>query len=97
MKKKYVGASILAAVLALFVVIPVITHFTKPEARTFHWVRLAGTTYREVSFQNSEQDIRLGGMLFVPEGEGPFPAAGRRPRPCWTSPWPSPASWACGP
>ena len=75
MKKKYVGVSILAAILILFVITPVITHLTKPEARTFHWVRLAGTTYREVSFQNSEQDIRLGGMLFVPEGEGPFPAA----------------------
>ncbi len=33
------------------------------------------TSYQEISFQNPSQDIKLGGMLFVPDGEGPFPAA----------------------
>lgn len=73
--KKYLSIVILAAISVLFVVIPVFAHLTKPEARAFHGVHLGNTTYREVSFQNSAQDIRLGSMLFVPEGEGPFPAA----------------------
>ena len=75
MKRRYFVITISAAFLVLFVVIPSVTHLTKSEARAFHVVRLAATTYREVSFQNPAQDIRLGGMFFVPEGEGPFPAA----------------------
>ncbi len=73
--KKYVGIVLLAAFLVLFVIVPVITHLTSSEARTFQWVKLEDTIYREVSFQNSTQNIELAGMLFMPEGEGPFPAA----------------------
>ncbi|MGD9723461.1 MAG: alpha/beta hydrolase family protein [Pirellulales bacterium] len=38
-------------------------------------VKLADTSYREVRFHNSGQGIELAGMLLVPEGDGPFPAA----------------------
>ncbi len=76
MKKKYVGIAILGAFLILFVVIPMYTQLTKPEARSFRMVPLEEDTIsREVTFQNFAQGIRLAGMLFVPEGEGPFPAA----------------------
>ncbi len=31
--------------------------------------------YTEMTFENTHEDLQLGGMLFVPEGEGPFPTA----------------------
>lgn len=43
--------------------------------RQYQWVSLDETRYTEVSFRNSEQQLQLGGMLFVPAGAGPFPAA----------------------
>ena len=75
MKKKYVSIALLAAILVLFVIIPVFAQLTEGEGRTLQRVKLEDTTYQEVSFQNLTQGIGLGGMLFVPEGEGPFPAA----------------------
>jgi len=36
---------------------------------------LASLVYTEVSFTNTIDELQLGGMLFVPEGEGPHPAA----------------------
>lgn len=45
------------------------------EGRKYEWVSLEDTKYQEISFHNKIQDINLGGMLFIPEGEGPFPAA----------------------
>ncbi len=35
---------------------------------------LSSMNYVEVRFRNDAQDLNLAGMLFVPEGEGPFPA-----------------------
>jgi dienelactone hydrolase len=37
-------------------------------------VDLQDVTYQEITFRNTAQDIDLAGMLFLPEGEGPFPA-----------------------
>ncbi len=61
--------------LALLIVPVLVTQITKPEWRSFEWVELKDTSYREIRFQNTAQDLALAGMLFVPEGEGPFPAA----------------------
>jgi len=61
--------------LLLLTVSVVITQLAKPEPRNLEWVALRDTTYQEVSFRNTAQNIQLAGMLFVPEGEGPFPAA----------------------
>jgi dienelactone hydrolase len=61
--------------LALLIVPILVTQFAKSERRTFEWVELKDTTYQEISFQNTAQDLELAGMLFVPEREGPFPAA----------------------
>jgi dienelactone hydrolase len=45
------------------------------ERRQYDWVSLDETQYTEVTFRNTEQQLELGGMLFVPAGHGPFPAA----------------------
>ena len=45
------------------------------ERRQYDWVSLDETQYTEVTFRNTEQQLDLGGMLFVPSGHGPFPAA----------------------
>jgi dipeptidyl aminopeptidase/acylaminoacyl peptidase len=36
---------------------------------------LSELEYSEVSFENRHKGIQLAGMLFLPEGEGPFPTA----------------------
>ncbi len=61
--------------LALLIVPVLVTQIAKPERRSFEWVELKDTSYQEISFQNTAQDLELAGMLFGPEGEGPFPAA----------------------
>jgi dienelactone hydrolase len=38
-------------------------------------VALADTEHAEIGFKNRTQDLALGGLLFMPEGDGPFPAA----------------------
>jgi dipeptidyl aminopeptidase/acylaminoacyl peptidase len=71
---RYTVITIFAAVLLLLVIPFVITQFKEEEARHFEWVSLGETTYQEIEFHNEVQDLNLAGMLFVPEGEGPFPA-----------------------
>ena len=44
-------------------------------SRSLTGVRLEEAEYEEVFFENTDAGIGLGGMLFRPEGEGPFPAA----------------------
>ena len=72
--KKYTTA-LAFGLLALLTIPVVITQFVKPERRSFEWVELKDTSYREINFRNTAQDLELAGMLFVPEGDGPFPAA----------------------
>ena len=43
-------------------------------SRNYRRPDLASMDYTEVTFHNDAQDLNLAGMLFVPEGEGPFPA-----------------------
>jgi len=45
-----------------------------PSRRTYNNPGLSSMEYVEVSFRNEAQGLNLAGMLFVPEGEGPFPA-----------------------
>ena len=71
LKKRYIAALIL-----LIVVGPVLVRqLFPPEPRTYSGVTIDEVQYTEVAFSNAAQDIDLAGMLFVPEGEGPFPAA----------------------
>lgn len=65
------------AALALTVLfVPVLVQRLLPsEPRQLERVALADTRYLEIEFQNRSQDLTLAGLLFVPEGDGPFPAA----------------------
>jgi dipeptidyl aminopeptidase/acylaminoacyl peptidase len=45
------------------------------EGRQYDWVSLDEMRYTEITFRNTEQQLELGGMLFVPTGDGPFSAA----------------------
>ena len=72
--KNYLVA-LVAGFLSLLIVPVLITQLARPEARRFESVRLDDTHYQEISFLNVEQEVGLAGMLFVPEGDGPFPGA----------------------
>jgi dienelactone hydrolase len=66
----------IAALVPAVLFIPVLVQQLLPsESRQFERVALAETRHLEVAFQNQSQDISLAGLLFVPEGDGPFPAA----------------------
>jgi dienelactone hydrolase len=72
--KKLLGA-LVAGFLAMLIIPVLVTQLTKSDdRRRLQGVELDDTDYREVSFENAEQGLRLAGMLFVPEGDGPFPA-----------------------
>jgi dienelactone hydrolase len=73
-KSRIVG--ILLGILCLIVVVPaLIARFEPSSDRTLTGVNLDDTSYQETRFLNEAQGIELGGMLFVPEGSGPHPAA----------------------
>ena len=72
--KKYMRVAVFPAILILFIAPVLISQLTESEGRRFHGVKLEDTRYVEISFQNTAQEIGLGGMLFVPQGDGPFPA-----------------------
>lgn len=57
--------------LAVFLAVPFV--FRGPPAGGVAGPALADLGYREVAFENG--DLRLGGLMFMPEGDGPFPAA----------------------
>ena len=66
----------LAATVVAVVFIPVLVRQLLPsEQRHLERVALADTRHAEIAFQNRTQDLALAGLLFVPEGAGPFPAA----------------------
>ena len=67
--------AILALLLGLVFVPVAITQVLGSEARRLTSVGLEETTYQEIRFTNTEQGLELAGMLFVPPGIGPFPAA----------------------
>ncbi len=70
-----VSRKLLFAVMLLLVFVPVlITQIMPHDSRTFRSVLLEELQYTEIVFPNVEQEIELAGMLFVPQGEGPFPA-----------------------
>jgi pimeloyl-ACP methyl ester carboxylesterase len=67
---------LLAALPLLVVFGPVLFRQALPhDERRFTGEPLDDLSYVEVEFHNSRQGIDLAGLLFVPAGEGPFPAA----------------------
>jgi dienelactone hydrolase len=74
-RRRWKMAALAAAVVAV-VFIPVLVRQLLPsEQRHLERVVLADTRHAEIAFQNRTQDLALAGLLFVPEGAGPFPAA----------------------
>lgn len=73
--RKRTSLILLTTLLLLLIVLPVlVTQLIGTGTRHLHGVSLKDVDYQEVIFHNLQQDLKLGGMLFVPEGQGPFPA-----------------------
>jgi len=66
---------IVLLVLAILFVPVLVRQLLPVESRQLERVALADTRHVEISFENLTQNLALGGLLFVPEGDGPFPAA----------------------
>ena len=75
MKPKKVIPVVLVVVLLVFLLPVFLARAAPAEERPFEVVHLADTRYEEVSFTNEAQDIPLAGMLFLPDSDGPYPAA----------------------
>jgi dipeptidyl aminopeptidase/acylaminoacyl peptidase len=73
MDEKFILISTLA-ILAIIIGPVVYAKLVPEEPRQYQRVHLADLEYTEVSFRNEAQDLDLAGMLFIPDGEGPFPA-----------------------
>jgi len=63
-------------IVALILIVgPVlVTQLFPAEVRRYEGVILDETVYTDIRFGNTAQSLALGGMLFVPDGDGPFPA-----------------------
>ncbi len=66
---------IMLLVLAVLFVPVLVKQLLPSEPRRLERVALVDTAHVEIAFKNRTQDLVLGGLLFVPEGDGPFPAA----------------------
>jgi dipeptidyl aminopeptidase/acylaminoacyl peptidase len=64
----------LGSLVALLVVPAVVTQFVPSQSPTRTPIALDSLAYEEIRFENTSQGVSLAGMLFVPEGEPPFPA-----------------------
>lgn len=73
--KRWRWSIIVLALLALLFVPVLLKQLLPVESRQLKRAELAETRHVEISFQNRLQNLSLGGLLFVPEGDGPFPAA----------------------
>lgn len=73
--KKHIRGVIYAAVLFLVIGPVIVTQLTGSDVRGFRGTTLEDTSYVDVSFKNTQQQLDLAGMLFSPSGDGPFPAA----------------------
>ena len=67
--------SIVALALAVLFGPVLVKQLSSAEPRQLDRVALADTQHFEISFKNQTQNLALAGLLFVPEGDGPFPAA----------------------
>ncbi len=62
-------------ILAVLFVPVIVKQLLPAEPRQLERVALSDTQHLEIAFPNEAQDLAFGGLLFVPEGDGPFPAA----------------------
>jgi dienelactone hydrolase len=66
---------LIIGLLGLLIVPILLAQFGASDGRRFEGVELEETDYQEVHFWNTEQGLSLAGMLFIPDGQGPFPGA----------------------
>ncbi len=71
---KWVVIGVGLVALAAIIVPVAITQMQTPTGRNLTGVSLDVLDYEEIEFRNEEQGLDLAGMLFVPEGDGAFPA-----------------------
>jgi dipeptidyl aminopeptidase/acylaminoacyl peptidase len=70
--------TIILTLLAILMVVlgPVLIRQLQPDQpRTLQGALPDPARYEEIRFRNATQDIDLAGLLFVPQGTGPFPVA----------------------
>ena len=72
MKKLFLILFVL--VIAVVLVPPLISMTGETDRRTYTTPEPDESRYREVTFSNEAAHLELAGMLFLPEGDGPFPA-----------------------
>lgn len=65
---------VLGVLLALIILPILVTQLTRPQPVARTPIDLDSLIYEEIRYANASQGINLAGMLFVPEGEAPFPA-----------------------
>lgn len=65
----------LAVIAIIFVLLLLPLIFNDRSAVRMKGPDLSELEYTEIFFKNESENIQLAGMLFLPEGEGPFPAA----------------------
>jgi hypothetical protein len=73
MKRFLVIVSIIVALIVVFLLLPVI--FKDKGQPALVGPDLSELEYSEIFFENRYEGLQLSGMLFVPEGDGPFPTA----------------------
>jgi hypothetical protein len=61
--------------LAILVIPVVLSQLLPQDQRSFSGVWLDDLEFREIAFRNQTQNLDLKGLLFIPSGDGPFPAA----------------------
>lgn len=66
-------AFIIFALIIVLLLLPLI--FNKKSHLAMIGPDLSELEYSEIFFENGNEDIELAGILFLPEGEGPFPIA----------------------
>lgn len=70
--------TILLSLLAILMIVlgPVLVEQLQPaQPRTLRGELPDPARYEEIRFRNAAQDVDLAGLLFLPQGAGPFPAA----------------------
>jgi dienelactone hydrolase len=73
--KKHIRNIIVISIVGILIIPIIIAQLFKKDIRHLEGVSLEETTFHEINFNNVKQNLNLAGMLFVPEGKGPFPAA----------------------
>ena len=66
---------ILLGILAILIFLAIPYFFKDRSYIPLEQIDLSELNYTDVTFKNTYENIDLAGMLFIPEGEGPFPTA----------------------